>query len=204
MKIENTASRLKKIMSMHNLRQVDILEAAQPYCKKYGIKLNKSDLSQYISGIVEPGSYKLTILSLALNVSEPWLMGFDVPMQDGIDGPTNINSLPPNNAQDFITLTPDPTPQTQTLLVFNKNGKAGAYEKVIPSDDVLNEINKLAQALKPYPAEQINALLKLVESGGNIPIKADMPPDLKELIATAANLSEENRKTLIQVAKSMK
>lgn len=78
MKTANTASRLKEIMDERRLRQVDILNAAKPYCEKYGIKLGRNDLSQYVSGKVEPGQEKLTILGLALNVSETWLMGYDV------------------------------------------------------------------------------------------------------------------------------
>ena len=81
MKSENTSMRLKKIMSDRNLRQIDILELCKPYCQKYQIKLGRNDLSQYVSGKVEPGQRKLTILGLALNVSEAWLMGFDVPME---------------------------------------------------------------------------------------------------------------------------
>lgn len=80
MKSENTSLRLKKILFERSLKQVDILELAKPYCVKYGIKLNKNDLSQYVSGKVEPGQDKLSILGLALNVSEAWLMGYDVPM----------------------------------------------------------------------------------------------------------------------------
>lgn len=76
-----TSSRLKEIMNRENLRQVDILKRAEPYCKKYGIKLRKNDLSQYVSGKVSPGQEKLTILALALCVSETWLMGYDVPME---------------------------------------------------------------------------------------------------------------------------
>ena len=45
--------------------------------------MNKSDISQYVSGKVEPSQEKLVILSMALNVSESWLMGFDVPMERG-------------------------------------------------------------------------------------------------------------------------
>ena len=40
--------------------------------------MNKSDISQYVSGKVEPSQEKLVILGMALNVSEAWLMGFDV------------------------------------------------------------------------------------------------------------------------------
>lgn len=77
MKKYNTSYRLKQIMSERNLKQVDILRLAEPYCKKYGAKLNKNDLSQYVSGKVEPGQTKLYILGLALGVNEAWLMGFD-------------------------------------------------------------------------------------------------------------------------------
>lgn len=81
MKKQTTSDRLKQIMSERNLRQVDILEMCKPYCKKYNIKLGRNDLSQYVTGKVEPGQKKLTVLGTALNVSEAWLMGFDVPME---------------------------------------------------------------------------------------------------------------------------
>lgn len=83
-KISNTSERLKSIMNSRNLKQVDILQLAEPYCRKHGIKLGKNDLSQYVSGKVEPGQYKLYILGLALNVNEAWLMGYDVPMGKNI------------------------------------------------------------------------------------------------------------------------
>nr|DAW02469.1 MAG TPA: Repressor protein CI [Caudoviricetes sp.] len=81
MKKENTSTRLKKVMSDRNLKQVDILNATTPYCKMYDVKMNKSDLSQYVSGKVEPNQEKLFVLSSALNVNVAWLMGFDVPME---------------------------------------------------------------------------------------------------------------------------
>ena len=60
MKNFTTAQRLEQVMKSRNMRQVDILNAAEPYCKKYGIKLGKNDMSQYVSGKVEPGQDKLT------------------------------------------------------------------------------------------------------------------------------------------------
>lgn len=78
MKKTTTSARLKELMEKRNLRQVDILNAARPFCQQYGVKLEKNDLSQYVNGKVEPGQEKLTILGLALNVSETWLMGYDV------------------------------------------------------------------------------------------------------------------------------
>lgn len=93
MKSENTSLRLKKIIFERSLKQVDILELAKPYCVKYGIKLNKNDLSQYVSGKVEPGQDKLSILGLALNVSEAWLMGYDVPMSRNHCSTTNFENV---------------------------------------------------------------------------------------------------------------
>lgn len=75
---ENTSNRLKQLMNERKLKQVDILNLSLPYCKKYNIKMNKSDISQYVSGKVEPSQEKLVVLGMALNVSEAWLMGFDV------------------------------------------------------------------------------------------------------------------------------
>lgn len=88
-----TSTRLKQIMEERNLKQVDILNMAKPYCDKYGIKLGKSDLSQYLSGRNEPAQKKLAILSLALNVNEAWLMGFDVPMERGKTNTDEIMSM---------------------------------------------------------------------------------------------------------------
>ena len=38
MKNFTTAQRLEQVMKSRNMRQVDILNAAEPYCKKYGLK----------------------------------------------------------------------------------------------------------------------------------------------------------------------
>lgn len=81
MKESNTANRLKKIMNDRDLKQIDILKMTLPYCNKYGVKMNKSDISQYCSGKVEPNQNKLFVLGAALNVNEAWLMGYDVPME---------------------------------------------------------------------------------------------------------------------------
>lgn len=81
MKQFTTAERLRQIMAERGMRQVDVINAVTPFAKQYGIKFGKSILSQYLSGKTEPGQEKLTILGLGLNVSEVWLMGFDVPME---------------------------------------------------------------------------------------------------------------------------
>lgn len=78
---KTTADRLKEIMRDRNLKQKDVLEMAKPICITYRLKLNSSDLSQYVNGKVEPGQTKLFALAKALDVNEAWLMGYDVPME---------------------------------------------------------------------------------------------------------------------------
>ena len=53
-KITDTKTRLQYLMDTRRLKQVDIQKKCEPYCKKFGVKMNKSDLSQYVSGKVEP------------------------------------------------------------------------------------------------------------------------------------------------------
>lgn len=95
MKNENTASRLRTLLHDRGLRQVDILKACLPYCKTYGVKMNKSDISQYLSGKAEPNQDKLFILGNALNVSEAWLMGYEVPAERmvTVDPLSNFNQV---------------------------------------------------------------------------------------------------------------
>ena len=76
---ETTSQRLNQIMSEQNLKQVDILNKSLPFQKKLNVKMGKSALSQYVNGKSSPDQYKLTLLAHTLDVSEPWLMGFDVP-----------------------------------------------------------------------------------------------------------------------------
>ncbi|EFD87493.1 hypothetical protein AWRIB429_2020 [Oenococcus oeni AWRIB429] len=80
MKKENSQMRLKKIMNDRGLRQVDILEKSKPFQDKLGIKMSKTHLSNYINGKSNLDQQKLILLSQTLGVSEPWLMGYDVPM----------------------------------------------------------------------------------------------------------------------------
>lgn len=78
---QTTSDRLRILMQERNLRQADILNLIQPYCEKFNVKIPRNALSQYVTGKVVPKQDKLTILGLALNVSEIWLMGHDVPRE---------------------------------------------------------------------------------------------------------------------------
>lgn len=77
----HTGERLAAIMRERGLKQVDILRLSEPYVKEFGTKLSKQDLSQYIGGKTEPNQRKLQVLASALDLSEAWLMGYDVPRE---------------------------------------------------------------------------------------------------------------------------
>ncbi len=111
---ESTGKRIRKIMSDRNLKQVDILNMCQPYCDKYNIKLAKNDLSQYVNEKVQPKQDKLSILGLALNVSEAWLMGFDVPMD---------RKTPDPAASSSYDLLPDEASLVDNYRSLNVDGK---------------------------------------------------------------------------------
>lgn len=83
MKNQTTSNRLKLALNLKGLKQADVLRLCEPYCKQYNIKMGSNDLSQYINGKTKPKQDKLTVLGLALNINEAWLMGFDVPMARG-------------------------------------------------------------------------------------------------------------------------
>ncbi|HDB3163721.1 TPA: helix-turn-helix domain-containing protein [Staphylococcus aureus] len=75
---EKVSNRLKHIMKIRNLKQVDIINKSKPYQKKLGISLSKSTLSQYINDVQSPDQDRIYLLSKTLNVGEAWLMGYDV------------------------------------------------------------------------------------------------------------------------------
>ena len=79
---QTTQQRLNQLMSERNLKQVDILNMSLPLQKETGIKMSKSHLSQYVNGKSSPDQYKLYLLAKTLNVSEAWLLGYDVPKED--------------------------------------------------------------------------------------------------------------------------
>lgn len=83
------AERLKEIMDIKGLKQVDVIKLCEPVGAEYGIKIGKSHMSQYISGKTQPRTDILTVLARALEVNELWLYGENVPMKQ--NGRMNSN-----------------------------------------------------------------------------------------------------------------
>lgn len=76
-----TADRIRDLMEEKNWKQVDIFNNSKPFQKKLGVKLGKSAISQYVNGVQAPDQRRLALLALTFNVSEAWLMGYDVPRE---------------------------------------------------------------------------------------------------------------------------
>ena len=69
--MEKVSLRLRKAIELRNVKQADLIE-------KTGI--SKGALSSYLSDRYKPKQDNIYLLAQALNVSETWLMGLDVPM----------------------------------------------------------------------------------------------------------------------------
>lgn len=67
----NCSERIATALAIRNMKQSDL-------CAR--TKIPKSAISQYISGAFEPKQDRIHLIAKALNVSETWLMGYDVPM----------------------------------------------------------------------------------------------------------------------------
>lgn len=63
--------RLREVMEVRGLRAVDLVE-------RTGIP--KGTISYYLSGHTQPKADRLYLLAKALDVSETWLLGYDVAM----------------------------------------------------------------------------------------------------------------------------
>lgn len=76
-----TSDRLNQLMAERNWKQVDIINNSKKFQEKLGVQLGKSALSQYVNGVQAPDQKKLALLALTFDVSEAWLMGYDVPRE---------------------------------------------------------------------------------------------------------------------------
>lgn len=71
-KIAKTSDRLREAMTAHGKKQADLVRATG---------LDRGSISSYLSGKYEPKQKAIGKLAIALNVSEMWLWGYDVPME---------------------------------------------------------------------------------------------------------------------------
>lgn len=71
-RVELTKDRLREAMRLAGMKQADLVRETG---------LNRGTVSRYLSGEVEPRHEATHKLAKALDVSEMWLFGYEVPMQ---------------------------------------------------------------------------------------------------------------------------
>lgn len=75
MKSERVAElkdRLREALSVRGMKAIELSEKAD---------IPKGAISYYLSGKSQPKADRLYYIGIALNVSEAWLLGYDVPME---------------------------------------------------------------------------------------------------------------------------
>ena len=71
-RVASCGHRISAALAMRGMKQSELCQLA---------KVPKSSLSLYLSGAYEPKQDRIYAMAKALNVSEAWLMGYDVPME---------------------------------------------------------------------------------------------------------------------------
>ena len=71
-RIESCGQRIAKALDIRGMKQAELCKLA---------KVPKSSLSLYLSGAYEPKQNRIYDMARVLDVSEAWLMGYDVPME---------------------------------------------------------------------------------------------------------------------------
>lgn len=75
-----TASRLREAMAFRGIKQAELVQSSG---------IDKGAISRYLSGAYEPKSGAVSKLAAALDVSEMWLWGYDVPRERTLDQKKN-------------------------------------------------------------------------------------------------------------------
>lgn len=83
-RIESCGQRIAKALNINGMKQSELCKLA---------KVPKSSLSLYLSGAYEPKQNRIYDMARVLNVSEAWLMGYDVPMERQEKNPPNEPTL---------------------------------------------------------------------------------------------------------------
>lgn len=82
--MEPICKRIQTALDIRGMKQVDLVNLTG---------IGKSSISTYLSGEYEPKQKNLYKIAKALDVSESWLMGYDVPMERQELIPNNITNL---------------------------------------------------------------------------------------------------------------
>lgn len=145
-RVSTTANRLREILEIRRMRQIDLARMTD---------IAKGTINNYLKGKYEPKPPIVAKLAYALNCSDMWLMGFDVPMERNYIDPSDdefVNSIPRLHSKQEL---PPELEAVNTLLhsfgrqIFKANGYYYLDECGILTGDEVNELlNTVAIAAK--------------------------------------------------------
>ena len=152
-KIATTAERLQKIIDIRQMKQADLARATD---------ISRGAISNYVQGRYEPKSDIVQKLANALNCSEKWLWGYDVPMEDSVR-PFNEEENPYALEITDTLDTMEPDNQIYVKDWVNAFAKDPEKMKNYPSEQQLTEVERLALELfRRIPEDKQSEALDLL------------------------------------------
>lgn len=112
-KIETCGKRIEKALIIRKMKQSDLCKLAN---------VPKSSLSLYLKGAYEPKQDKVYKMASVLNVSEAWLMGYDVPMERDEITPTKMVELTDNEETMLKLFRNIPESQQKIIIQMIRGG----------------------------------------------------------------------------------
>lgn len=130
-------------MHIKNINQVDL-------CQRTGIP--KSSMSMYLSGERSPRQNRLSQIAEKFNISEAWLMGYDVPMErtDSLSDET-LSQKDKRDILDIISSTKAELLSQEGLMFDGDPASPEAIESILSAMEIGMEMAKKKNKEKYTP-----------------------------------------------------
>lgn len=140
---KDTSTRLQELMDIKNINQVDL-------CQRTGIP--KSSMSMYLSGERSPRQNRLSQIAEKFNISEAWLMGYDVPMErtDSLSDET-LSQKDKRDILDIISSTKTELLSQEGLMFDGDPASPEAIESILSAMEIGMEMAKKKNKEKYTP-----------------------------------------------------
>lgn len=140
---KDTSTRLQELMHIKNINQADL-------CQRTGIP--KSSMSMYLSGERSPRQNRLSQIAEKFNISEAWLMGYDVPMErtDSLSDET-LSQKDKRDILDIISSTKAELLSQEGLMFDGDPASPEAIESILNAMEIGMEMAKKKNKEKYTP-----------------------------------------------------
>lgn len=148
--ISNFGERLGLALNLRNIKATELSELTG---------INKSTISQYLAKEYEPKRNRIELFAKILNVSETWLIGYDVPMEvnEQADSIIEDYKLSADELKEYENIK-----MTTSTLMFN--GRPASESDKIELERVLKEF--FVKALLKKRADENNEKQKKKRNSG--------------------------------------